>query len=72
MIAKDKIKEGDEVHVDFNGAQMTLCHYATVLSVPCTAIDLWIFKNNQTGEIHYVSEGCTITHKESNDVNDRR
>ena len=64
MNDKEKINIGDTVHVDFNGAQMTLCHSAILLAMPCATGDSWIFKNNQTNEIHYVSEGCTITRKD--------
>ena len=64
MNNKDKINVGDTVHVDFNGAQTTLCHSAIVLCAPDGNGDFWVFKNNQTNEIHYVSEGCTITKQE--------
>ena len=57
----DKIEKGDVVRVNFNNAQVTLCESATVLYTPCATGDSWIFKDNKTGEIHYVSEGCTIT-----------
>jgi len=61
MEHKDKIKEGDLVHVDFNSSQLTLCRRAVVLKVPCATGDSWVFKELQTGEVYYVSEGCTIT-----------
>ncbi len=56
-----KIEKGDIVRVDFNGAQLTLCHRAEVLYVPEATGDSWIFRNTDTEEIHHVSEGCTIT-----------
>lgn len=58
---KDFIKAGDFVHVDFNNAQITLCHKAEVLYVPTATGDSWVFKDCETNKIHYVSEGCTIT-----------
>jgi hypothetical protein len=55
------LNKGDKVRVDFNGAQMTLCHEAEVLHVPQATGDSWVFRNTRTQELHYVSEGCTIT-----------
>jgi hypothetical protein len=59
-----KIEVGDVVRVDFNGAQITLAHRAEVRSIPCATGDSWVFQNLDTGAIHYVSEGCTITKKQ--------
>lgn len=61
MCHNNKIEIGDIVHVDFHCAHFTLCHEAEVLYIPCTTGDSWIFKNLQNNQIHYVSEGCTIT-----------
>lgn len=58
---KDKIEVGDEVRVDFNGAQLTLCHRAIVKGLRYNDIDPWIFKDCDSGTIHYVSENCTVT-----------
>lgn len=58
-----KINVGDTVRVDFNGAQTTLCHRAMVVYMPCATGDSWIFKDLDTGAIHYVSEGCTVSKK---------
>jgi len=55
------IKEGDIVRVDFNGAQMTLCHRAIVRKKPVATGDSWVFEDKDVGTIHYVSEGCTVT-----------
>ena len=55
------IQAGDIVHVDFNGSQYTLCNKAEVMYIPCCAGDCWIFRDVETGHIHYVSEGCTVT-----------
>ena len=60
---EDRINEGDKVSVNFNGAQLTLCFEAIVKYKPVATGDSWIFKDCQTGDIHYVSEGCTITKK---------
>ena len=59
-MSPEKIEIGDIVQVDFNCSQHTLCHRATVLYVPCAVGDSWIFKDNDTGDICYVSEGCTL------------
>lgn len=59
----NKINEGDEVIVNFNGAQTTLCHRAKVVRVPQAIGDSWVFEDTETGFLHYVSEGCTISKK---------
>lgn len=61
MKTEDQIKIGDIVHVDFNNAQFTLCSQAEVLALPFATGDSWVFKDMTSGDIHYVSEGCTIT-----------
>ena len=60
-MSKEKIEKGDLVHVDFNVSKFTLCHETKVLYVPCATGDSWVFKDVKTGQIHNVSEGCTIT-----------
>lgn len=55
------IKSGDTVIVNFNNSQFTLCKEAKVLHVPTATGDSWQFEDMQTGEIHFVSEGCTVT-----------
>jgi len=57
------IKVGDTVSVTFNGAQMTLVHYGVVLNKPVATGDSWIIQDSNSGRIHYISEGCTITKK---------
>lgn len=59
----DLLKVGDYVEVNFNNAQITLCHRAEILYIPVATGDSWHFKDLDTGQIHYVSEGCTITTK---------
>jgi len=56
-----RITNGDRVHVDINCAHMTLVHDATVLHVPNATGDSWVFKDNNSERVYYVSEGCTIT-----------
>lgn len=56
-----KISKGDFVKISFNGAQLTLSHNAEVLYVPVEFGDYWILKDVYTGDVHYVSELCTIT-----------
>lgn len=58
---QERIEVGDYVHVNMNQAQMTLCLKATVLAIPVATGDSWIFRDHSTQDIHYVSEGCTIT-----------
>lgn len=58
---ESKIDVGSEVRVNFYGAQTTLCHRAVVKRVPCATGDSWVFEDATTKDIHYVSEGCTIT-----------
>ena len=53
------IRVGDKVAVNFNSAQFTLCH-GTVCSIPCATGDSWIIEADD-GDVHYISEGCTIT-----------
>ena len=55
-----RITEGDLVSVNFNGAQNTLYHRAFVKHIPCATGDSWIFEEDVTGNIAYVSEGCTV------------
>jgi len=57
----ERIEIGDIVCVNFNQAQTTLCHRAVVLYIPCAAGDDWIFKDAASGQIHYVSEFCTVS-----------
>lgn len=58
---RDFIKVGDCVSVNFNNAQITLCHTAVVEYIPVSTGDSWVFRDNDTNQIHYVSEGCTIS-----------
>ena len=60
-----RIDVGDFVSVNFHTSRTTLSHRATVLSKPCATGDSWIFKDEESGQIHYVSEGCTISKLES-------
>ncbi len=50
-----------KVSVNFNNAQVTLCHRATVIAIPAATGDSWVFEDLDTGRVHYVSEGCTVT-----------
>lgn len=58
---KNKIEVGDIVCVSFNNSQATLTSRAEVMYIPCATGDSWIFKDTNTGQIYYVSEGCTIS-----------
>ena len=58
------IQIGDSVSVNFHGAMTTLCHRAKVISKPSQTGESWIFEDLDeltAGNIHYVSEGCTVT-----------
>ena len=57
----NQIRESDIVCVNFNNVQYTLCKRAKVLHIPCNTGDSWQFEDLDTGSIHYVSEGCTVT-----------
>jgi hypothetical protein len=61
METKDQIKIGDRVVVSFNNSQVTLSRNATILAIPCATGDSWVFRDDETKLIHYVSEGCTIS-----------
>lgn len=61
------IQKGDIVSVNFNGAQYTLASKAKVLAIPRGSGDSWRLQDLDTGALHYVSEGCTITLVESKD-----
>jgi len=58
---KTQIEVGDMVSVNFNNSQYTLCSKAKVLYTPWATGDSWRFQDVDTGQVHYVSEGCTIT-----------
>jgi len=58
---EDRINIGDLVIVNFNNVQYCLSSRALVLYMPLEQGDCWIFKDQSTGTIYYVSEGCTIT-----------
>ena len=58
---KKQILPGDIVRVNFNNVMTNLCQRAEVISRPQATGESWIFEDLETGEIHYVSEGCTIT-----------
>ena len=58
------IEINDIVAINFNAAQYTLTHRAKVLHTPQDTGDSWYFEDLvalRQGQIHAVSEGCTIT-----------
>lgn len=61
-----KITNGNTVSVSFNGAQFTLSHKAIVRHVPIATGDSWVFEDVDSGDIHYISEGCTVTKLKDN------
>lgn len=54
------IRIGDLVSVSFHNVQFTLSSRAEVLHIPGGTGDSWIFRD-EDGNVHYISEGCTIT-----------
>ena len=56
-----KVEIDDIVRVNFNNSQFTLCKQARVLGLPQATGDSWRLFDLDTQELHYVSEGCTIT-----------
>ena len=58
------IKIGDTVHVKFNTAGVVLCYSAEVIAIPCATGDSWIFEDHKTKQMHYVSEGCTVSKRQ--------
>jgi hypothetical protein len=58
---KERIEINDLVCVSFNNICYTLCSRATVQYIPCSTGDSWIFRDEENGQIHYVSEPCTVT-----------
>ena len=61
MKDENRIKEGDTVSVNFNASQFTLSRSATVLSKQRNVGEPWVFRDDETGFIHYVSEECTVS-----------
>ena len=58
---KTTIEKLDTVWINFNNAKFTLSKKAIVLYVPVATGDSWKFQDIDTQQVHYVSEGCTIT-----------
>ena len=55
------IEEHDIVGVNFHNAAYTLTKNGEVLGLPQATGDSWRIRDLDTGLIHYISEGCTIT-----------
>jgi len=55
------IEVNDIVCVNFNNSQYTLCKRAMVLYVPLSSGESWIFRDEENGVIHMVSEPCTVS-----------
>lgn len=60
-MGRDKINIGDIVSISFHGSKMTLSPKAKVLYIPCNPGDGWMLEDVESGDIHEISEGCTIT-----------
>lgn len=68
---RNRIEIGDIVSVNIHGAQITISHRAKVMYKPFSTGDSWIFEDMDNGDIHYISEGCTVTKKYSDENQDR-
>lgn len=58
---KTELKINDIIRVNFNNVQITLCRKARLLHIPVSLGDSWVFRDMETQQIHYVSEGCTVS-----------
>lgn len=58
---KSKLELTDVVSVNFHGSKFTLCRKAILIKFPVGVGDSWVFKDVDTNQIHYISEGCTVT-----------
>jgi hypothetical protein len=56
----DKIEVGDTVSVNCSAAQLSITRAAKVLRIPQGPGDSWGFRDLRTGDLLYVSEGCTV------------
>jgi len=54
------INVDDKVVVLISSTQSVISKSATVINVPHATGEGWIFRDNNTHSIFYVSEGCTI------------
>lgn len=63
------IEPGDVVRVNFKNSQLTLCNREVVQHVPTATGESWIFRDLETNQLHYVSEGCTVTLMEKKIIN---
>ena len=63
-MVRGQIQEGDIVKVKYYSQMWTLTDNGKVLNVPVSTDDSWIIEDMDTGDIHYISEGCTITKPE--------
>ena len=61
-----QIEKGDRVEVHFNNVQYTLTLDAIVISIPVATGDSWIVEDLNNNQLHYISEGCTITKNNRN------
>ena len=62
-MSPNHIDIGDIVSLHIHGSQVTICREGEVLHIPQATGDSWIVKDIFNNELHYVSEGCTITRK---------
>ena len=57
----ERFKVGDLVSVNIHNAQVTLTHLGTIEHVPNATGDSWLIRDNGSGQLLAISEGCTIS-----------
>lgn len=62
------IRENDIVSVYFTSIQYALVKRGIVHHVPCNVGDSWHIEDLNTGDIIYISEGCTVIKKKEDNV----
>lgn len=65
-----RITVGDIVTVSFNHTSTVLCYRAKVLHEPAATGDSWVFQDEVNNMIYYVSEGCTISKRIEQNLNE--
>lgn len=63
---KKKIMKGDIVRVDFNNSQFSLINKGKILN---RFVNGWEIEDLITGDIHCITEGCTVSKLESENEN---
>lgn len=59
------IDVGDLVAVSIHAGDVVISPSAIVEYMPVATGDSWIFRDTKTNQIHYISEGCTVSKLDS-------